>query len=1118
MSLRDHVRIAPRFQRSIKIESDISSANALDGYLCPASATDVLLTVCRHISDTRQAAFTWTGPYGTGKSSLALALCASLSGREKVRTAAAHCLGKTVTNAIDKAFQTREHSWRALPLTGRRAPLAVLLGEALDEAKLAQSRGRWTDERVLATLSGLSASSKGLLIVVDEMGKILEGAAHEGHDIFLLQQIAELAGRSGGKLVFIGILHQSFDEYATRLGRDVRDEWAKVQGRFVDIVVNASGDEQIELVARAIEADHRPPGFAANARAAAAAITAGRASGAAPLATLLTRCWPLHPITTCLLGPLSRRRFGQNQRSLFAFLNSAEPFGLQDFLSSASNTDLYSPDMLWDYLRANLEPAILASADGHRWSIAADAIERCRTAGRTDFPLALLKTIALIDLFKERSGLTASLELLSTCAPSGAKRNDVEQALKLLQDQSLILYRKHLGAYALYAGSDFDIERALDEVMPKADAIDLRKLHAQAGLQPVLAKRHYHETGAMRWFHLDLVPLAELSSMLDAPEQLNHAAGRFLLAIPTANETQPRAAQICLQAAEKAPAHIVIGLSARAWDVVQQARELMALTAISESHPALRGDAVARREVSARLSDCRNLLEQQLERLVDAAHWYVAGEKPVALGSAGINHLASRLADARYPDAPHIPNELLCRLAPSSNAVKAQKDLMRRMLAGQGQSRLGIDGYPAEGGLFDSILLATRIYRADRTGAWRFAPPDGKNDPAHLAPLWQAALAFLEASSGTPVPLARLFDIWRAPPYGIKDGLMPILAVALLLAHRDKLSLYRQGVFQPTIGEVDVETLANDPETVQLRYMKLSSDAERILRELADTADIKTTATVSAADRPFEVARGLIAAYDQLPGFTKRTNRLPPELVELSRVFRHAADPNKLLFDDLPALTLSRAGSTKATAAFVRDGLKALKGAYPKTLQALETALLRELDVASASPSHLEALRERAQHLQQLSGDFRSNAFITRLASYHGQLAEIEGLASLAINKRPFDWVDTDIDEARLKLAQLAQKFILDEAFAHVDNRPDKRMRMAVVVPLHGQPRAMQREFDVTDRDQAEIRELIAKVDTALANADTPRKNIMLAALAELTARYMQDANATPKRKGRGRS
>jgi hypothetical protein len=96
----------------------------------------------------------------------------------------------------------------------------------------------------------------------------------------------------------------------------------------------------------------------------------------------LANCWPLHPVTACLLGPISKRRFGQNQRSIFGFLNSAEPNGFQDFLKSASKADIYTPDILWDYLRQNLEPAILASPDGHRWSIAVEAVERSESFGQ----------------------------------------------------------------------------------------------------------------------------------------------------------------------------------------------------------------------------------------------------------------------------------------------------------------------------------------------------------------------------------------------------------------------------------------------------------------------------------------------------------------------------------------------------------------------------------------------------------------------------------------------------------------------------------------------------------------------------------------------------------------
>src|SRR5262249_58593668 len=102
-----------------------------------------------------------------------------------------------------------------------------------------------------------SRSHGGLIVVIDEMGKLLEGAASEGSDIYLFQQLAELASRSDGRLILIGILHQAFEEYANRLGREQRDEWAKVQGRFVDLLVNTAGEEQLELLSRAIQSDHK---------------------------------------------------------------------------------------------------------------------------------------------------------------------------------------------------------------------------------------------------------------------------------------------------------------------------------------------------------------------------------------------------------------------------------------------------------------------------------------------------------------------------------------------------------------------------------------------------------------------------------------------------------------------------------------------------------------------------------------------------------------------------------------------------------------------------------------------------------------------------------------------
>ena len=48
---------------------------------------------------------------------------------------------------------------------------------------------------------------------------------------------------------------------------------------------------------------------------------------------LLESCLPLHPTVALIVSPLFRR-FAQNERSLFALLNSSEPHGLQDFLAT----------------------------------------------------------------------------------------------------------------------------------------------------------------------------------------------------------------------------------------------------------------------------------------------------------------------------------------------------------------------------------------------------------------------------------------------------------------------------------------------------------------------------------------------------------------------------------------------------------------------------------------------------------------------------------------------------------------------------------------------------------------------------------------------------------------
>ena len=1112
MALTDRVRIARRFQRSIRIDTDLWERAAIEGFVCPQSSAVLLQTMAHHISLAGQGAFTWTGPYGSGKSSLVVVLSAVLSGETRVRCLAAQILGPQTSEEIWKALPPGEKGWRILPVMGRRERPAQVVGEAICKQRFVRngSRGLWTEQSVFDTLTRIAKRAPkqggGLIVFIDEMGKFLEGAAYEGTDIYFFQQLAELASRSNGRLVVVGILHQAFEEYAHRLSREMRDEWAKIQGRFIDLAVNTGWEEQLDLLGRAIESKQKPRPSPNGIVERVARLTRPPAN-----AGLLASCWPLHPIVACLLGPISRRKFGQHQRSIFGFLNSTEPQGFRDFLQTADDDSLYTPDRLWDYLKFNLEPSIMASPDGHRWAMAVDALDRCQGAGGNEFHLQILKTIALVDLFKERSGLTSSLELLSLVPPS-QNTHSVEEAVSKLIAWSLVLHRKLSNSYGIFEGSDFDIERAIDQAYEGISELDWGRLTQLAGLQPVIAKRHYHKTGALRWCDTALVALSELERTVTEYIPSNGAIGAFFLALPTQGDSPELVERVVERALSISTEwEVVVGVPERAgWSITSLARDLMALEKVRDDTPELQGDRIARREVQARIADLQGYIESELGRALDQASWHQGQGRAQRLDSVELNSLASDLADSRFPHAPHIHNELLNRMKPSTNAVAARNALLKRMARHEGEKRLGIKEYPPEGGLFDSLLLATGLY-VETAGEWRIVDPKFTGtDPSGLSPAWQAATDYLKDNSHTVVPVSDIYDIWRKAPFGVREGLLPILAVAFLQSRRGDLALYREGVFQPRLTDLDAEYLSNDPSDVQLRWMEISGISRQLLSDLAEIVRHMDPTNALSHLEPIDVARGLVSIYDRLPAWVGRTQRLSNEAKRVRQLFKRASDPNRFIFDDIPHLVLGHKEDSRVVsnvAVIVKQGLTELSDAYPNMLHRLRETLLVELGVPSASPSMLAELRARAENIRQLSGNHRLEAFILRISQYAGTDADMESLASMAVNKPPQQWTDADIDRAAVELADMARRFTRHEAYAHVKGRPDHRLAMAVVVGLDGEP--IHDDFEVTEREQSQVNSIIKRVRQTLSESGEAEQNVILAALARITAEYLESREET---------
>jgi hypothetical protein len=1089
LMLSDIVQISRQYQRSIRIDADIGRSDALDGYIFHATASTVVDGMCRQLSTTNQRSFTWTGPFGGGKSSLAVALASALHPNESLRAKARSALNLDSKPDFDSAFPVQK-GWLIVPVVGRRGSVVNELDAAIRKAqgKCVEGKSKPSAQGVITDLiaEAKDRTNDGVLVFIDEMGKFLEASAlGSGDDVYFFQEIAEAAARTEGRLVVVGVLHQSFAQYSNRLGIDTRDDWAKIQGRYMDLPFVAASDEVVELIGSAIDAKQYPKWIRKASQSVAEAIRSRRPAVGNGFAAALERCWPLHPAMAALLGPISKRQFGQNERSVFGFLSSVEPYGFRAYLQSMplNQATWYRPSDYWDYLRANLEPAILASPDGHRWSQAVEAVERAEVKSDDPMLMTMIKNIAIIDLFRNGSGLASDLPILSTLF-CGVPQEQIDIALKKLASLKVALFKSYTGAWSVFEGSDFDIDAAITQALATSPGVDYAKLSQLMGMRPVVAKRHYHQTGSMRWMELSLQSIEQAEKIAKTYEPQRGEFGQLILALPSRDMPLREASERATACAYEEPWPVLVGIPYNHARITELSAELVALEQVKE-RPELEGDPVARREVFARLAATRADLEDQLQAAISLCRWHDGSHQIIEPG-AKLSPIASNLADNLYEHCPRVWSELVNRDSVSSNSVKARRDLLHAMINAEGQQQLGIEGYPAERGLFETLLVAPDLYRKDGE-VWRFCEPSEASPPG-FAELWSVTRELFSDAS-TRISVDSIYNCWRKPPFGMKQGILPVFLTAFLLAHKANIAVYKEGMFIPRLSDADIDEVLQEATRFTLRWIAIDEDKTQILEGISNLLE-EVGETGGSAD-PLEAARGLVGMIFGLPEWSRRTQRLGETAKAIRDMLLKASDPHKVLFVDLASLL--EAADSESYVKALRAPLQEIVTAYPKMLSEVETTMLEALGTTTED---LESLRERAKTVAGISGNFRLDAFSTRLATYDGSHQSLEGILSLAAEKPPRDWVDRHIDTAVLELVQFARRFREAEAFVAVKGRKARSEAIAVIIGAGADTTMISRSFAITERHRKTVEDKAAELASMLQSQGL-ETDVLLAILAK---------------------
>ena len=198
-------QIKGRFRRSVHLERDFYTENALDGYILTVTAREMLSRVVATLeNETTSKAWSLTGPYGSGKSAFALFIAKLLGDPDIPATQRALKVLKDGDTALHEQFMDtkRNRNWSLsgfcpVLISGERAPLPIALLRGLEQGlktsgflslgslqqkirkllKIAANdmppqASEITDLFELATNTIGENGGQGLLLVIDELGKV----------------------------------------------------------------------------------------------------------------------------------------------------------------------------------------------------------------------------------------------------------------------------------------------------------------------------------------------------------------------------------------------------------------------------------------------------------------------------------------------------------------------------------------------------------------------------------------------------------------------------------------------------------------------------------------------------------------------------------------------------------------------------------------------------------------------------------------------------------------------------------------------------------------------------------------------------------------------------------
>jgi hypothetical protein len=421
-----------------------------------------------------------------------------------------------------------------------------------------------------------------------------------------------------------------------------------------------------------------------------------------------------------------------------------------------------------------------------------------------------------------------------------------------------------------------------------------------------------------------------------------------------------------------------------------------------------------------------------------------------------------------------------------------------------------------------TLLKNSRLHRQNG-GTFGFVAPDAKADQP-IRNVWKGMETFLAETDAGKKSVEQLFTRLRLPPYGLKDGVLPILLVAMLMHDQTQVALYEEGSFVPKPNAAVLERLMRHPSKFDIQRFLIAGQRTEVFARYAQMIQQTTNDEIDL----LTIVRPMVRLVKDLPAFVSKTKQISEYAQKVMHAIREARQPDQLLFVDLPlacgfpVIEVTGTPEKKRIEAYftqLRTSFNELQLAYHQLITDLEKMVVAAFSAEGTLAMARKMIEHDARLVLKIAVEAKLKAFLERIIDAGLEdKTWLESIATLLVGKPPVHWEDQDKARFEVQLRATVKNFEnyriiaieMEKSGISLLHRNRSMLLVSITGSEHGvKEKVVQVSSDLVERAGKIRGEIYRVLDSSCFSND---KDAIAAILAEMLMQQIAMPTSTEKK------